>query len=634
MCGIAGIIPLNTSRTDHSAGEKMLQNALAAMHHRGPDACRIVQAGRNLLGHNRLSILDLSEKAAQPMTDASGRYIITFNGEIFNYKDLRHELNKKGITFNSDSDTEVLLQMLILEGEKCLNKLNGFFAFVFVDTHTNSGILVRDRFGEKPLWYHQDENSLVFASELKGLRALGIPSEIDPTSLALLLQFSYIPAPHSIFKGVSKMMPGELIRFENHQITTKTWYQIHDSDQIKDLREASSQLHNLLDDAVKLRLHADVPVGCFLSGGVDSSIVAYLAKKHKSDLQTFSIGFSDVPYLDESHYSTEVAAHLGTTHHVIDVTSQMMIEEAAKIWDILDEPFADSSAIAGYILAKHTRRQVTVSLSGDGADELFGGYNKHAALARSMQTSISHSLIKMSLPLLKYFPKGRTGKISNLTRKLSRYAEGLDLSLKDRYELWASFSDPKLSGGLVKNYNELDKKGRLNQYLSVIRDNDMNSLLVADQKLVLPNDMLTKVDITSMACSLEVRPPFMDFRVVEFANRLSADFKINEGKRKVILKEAFGKMLPESVFNRWKQGFEVPLEQWLLTWMKPLVLKHLSASEAGAFQYLERGEVRKVLDSFYNKKQSGHASLIYSMLTFAMWLEQQKISLPASLPEH
>jgi len=625
MCGIAGFIPLKDSEINLTAREKMLQNALSAMHHRGPDHQTIRAAGQYVFGHNRLSILDLTEKANQPMSDDSGRYWLTFNGEIFNYLTLRKELTGKGVIFNSNSDTEVLLQILIHEGEQGLNKLNGFFAFVFVDTLTNSGIIVRDRFGEKPLWYHQNDSGLVFASELKGLQELGIPTEIDPTSLSLLLQLSYIPAPHSIYKGIYKLMPGQLIHFGQEGISKKSWYQIPEKDKISDSANASVQLETLLEDAVKIRLQADVPVGCFLSGGVDSSIVAYLAKKHKSDLRTFSLGFPDVPYLDESNYANEVAKHLGTIHEVLNVTSIMMVEEAENIWGKLDEPFADSSAIAGHILAKKTREYVNVALSGDGADELFAGYNKHAALLRSMNASSGNTLLKGLSPLLKNLPTGRTGFIPNLIRKVSKFSEGLKLPLKERYLLWASFSEAEHLGSLVRNASSEEKTNRLDFYLNVIKENDFNSLLKADQKLVLPNDMLTKVDITSMANSLEVRPPFMDFHVVEFANRLDSELKINADQRKIILQKTFGKFLPDSVFTRRKQGFEVPLELWLQTWMKPLVIKYVESTDAKSAQYLNQNQVKAILDLFYSKGKNQHATLIYSMLVFSMWLEKQKI---------
>lgn len=625
MCGIAGFISKNDSELNVQEKEKMLRNALNSMLHRGPDHQNIRKAGKNLFGHNRLSILDLSENANQPMCDKSGRFWLTYNGEIFNYLTLRKDLEDKGIQFDSESDTEVLLQLLIQEGADCLNKLNGFFAFAFVDIQNNTGILARDRFGEKPLWYYQTQNEIVFASELKALIELGIPKEIDSSSLALLLQFSYIPAPQSIYKGIFKLLPGEMLQFGAEGFQNKTWYKPSYQDKNSDLQSASVQLENLLDDAVKIRLQADVPVGCFLSGGVDSSIVAYLAKKHKNDLKTFSVGFPDVPFLDESSFANEVARHLETNHEVISVSAEMMMSEAEKIWDILDEPFADSSAIATYILARKTREHVTVALSGDGADELFAGYNKHAALLRSMNPTFGNSFLSILSPILRNLPIGRIGFVTNKIRKAVKFTDGLRLPLIERYLLWASFSNQKLSENVVIGLDKQDKKSRLLSYTNLIRENDFNSLLIADQKLILPNDMLTKVDVTSMACSLEVRPPFIDYRIVEFANHLDSRLKINANQRKIILRKTFGKYLPESVFNRKKQGFEVPLELWLQTWMKPLVLKFVGSPDARSARFLDQKQVQNILNLFYSNGKTQHASLIYSMLVFSMWLEKQKV---------
>jgi asparagine synthase (glutamine-hydrolysing) len=385
MCGITGIYAFNMVGR---VSMIHLVNATQALGHRGPDFQNTIHDEAVGLGHRRLSVIDPSPEGHQPMTDASGRYSLIYNGEIYNYRELRQQLEQNGITFRGNSDTEVLLQLLIREKEQALDKLNGFFAFALYDREKGSIFMARDRFGIKPLYYYSDNDRFLFASELKSILAYGIEKDYDYEALFTFLQLNYIPAPRSIFRKVKKLMPGEYLYIDREKFQKKLYYaQPVPQKMAENLSYTDQQqkLSELLDQAVRERLVADVPLGSFLSGGIDSSVIAMLAARHKEDFHTFSIGYSDEPYFDETRYAESVAKKIGSHHHVFKLSGQDLLQQADHVLRHLDEPFADSSAIAVNILSKETRKHVTVALSGDGADELFGGYNKHAAYMRLME---------------------------------------------------------------------------------------------------------------------------------------------------------------------------------------------------------------------------------------------------------
>lgn len=624
MCGIAGSYRFDPKENSNGISDIAIQNALQKMDHRGPDFRAVKEFHSCILGHNRLSILDLSVLGNQPMSDESGRYWISFNGEIFNHPDLRKDLEKTGVHFKSTTDTEVLLHLLIQQGEFALSLLNGFFAFAFYDSQNHELLIGRDRFGEKPLWYFSDHRAIHFASELKALRCFDIATDIDQISLSLYLQFGYIPAPQSIYKNVLKLEPGHLIHCKNGTITTKEWYTNGKFTWLeKDPTEIIKHVRHLMQDAVNIRTKADVPVGCFLSGGVDSSIVALLASGKKEQLQTFSVAFNDLPFLDETQYAVEVAKYIDSQHEVIRINSFDLHQEITNVWNQLDEPFSDSSSIAVSLLSSKVSKYVKVALSGDGADEIFGGYNKHAAILRSMSRKNPNSILPFLLPVMNVLPTGRQSKVSNRLRQLKKYAQGIDLNLKERYILWSSWASESICEMLSTQEVSVRRGARLNQFVCDIIDDDFNSILIADQKLVLANDMLVKVDLMSMMHSLEVRAPFLDHRLVEFVNALPVQFKIDNTHRKILLRDSFAKELPESVFNRPKKGFEVPLEKWLRNELKEMVFEHLSAGNLTSQEYLKKDVVEFILNSFYKKGKNEYSHLIYSLLTFEYWYRNQ-----------
>ncbi|HNR56353.1 MAG TPA: asparagine synthase (glutamine-hydrolyzing), partial [Flavobacteriales bacterium] len=377
MCGIAG-----TFQIDHAlpaTGER-IHAALQCIAHRGPDDEGIHTEGSAVLGQRRLSIIDTSSAGHQPFTDEGGRYTITFNGEVFNFQTLRADLEAQGHTFRSHSDTEVILRLYTLKGPAFLHDLNGFFAFAIHDKETDSLFLARDRYGVKPLLWSEVDGRFLFASELRSLLALGATREQDPVSARQYFAYYYIPAPHTVFKGSHKLLPGHCMHVDKSGVRVERWYDVvAASKQVPKRTDPGQTLFQLMDDAVRLRLIADVPVGAFLSGGVDSSIVSALAARHHKHLHTFSIGYADDPFFDESRYAEEVARHIKSDHHTFKLTREELAANYTKLLAATDEPFADSSALPSFMLCERTRKHVTVAVSGDGADEVFGGYTKHQA---------------------------------------------------------------------------------------------------------------------------------------------------------------------------------------------------------------------------------------------------------------
>lgn len=626
MCGITGVFAFNLvgkfNKIHTAAATKSLEK-------RGPDFHNVYLDEMVGLGHRRLSIIDTSAIAHQPMWDESERYCIVFNGEIFNYRELKQELSAKGISFFSQSDTEVLLKLYILEKEKCLNKLNGFFAFCIYDKQEQSFFVSRDRYGIKPLLYLFDENKFLFASEMKSIIHYGIEKDLDYSSLYSYLQLNYIPAPNTIFKKVKKLLPGHYLKIVNGQLSMVNYYEIpFDKDRANKISydAAKQKLKELLEASVKRRLVSDVPLGAFLSGGIDSSVVTGLASKHKPDLHTFSIGFKDEKFFDETEYARLVAGHFKTEHTVFSLTNNDLYEHVHSILDYIDEPFADSSAINVYILSRETRKHATVALSGDGADELLAGYNKHAAFHRIINKGWKENLVSSLLPLWQLLPHSRNSPFGNKARQLARFADGMNLSSKERYWRWAGFADEQSAMDL---FSEKSKENLLmDDYLnlkseilkSIPEQESINDILLTDTKLVLPNDMLTKVDLMSMANGLEVRVPFLDYEVVNFIFSLPDEFKINSTIRKRILQDTFKDLLPAQLYNRPKKGFEVPLLKWFRKEMKSLIMEDLLSKriieEQGIFNYAEIEKLKRQL--FSSNPGDVHAR-IWGLIVFQWW---------------
>lgn len=628
MCGITGIFAFNLVGKFNKIHTAAATQALAS---RGPDYHNVYLDDWVGLGHRRLSIIDTSAIAHQPMWDESKRYGIIFNGEIFNYRELKQELEAKGISFFSQSDTEVLLKLFILEKEKCLNKLNGFFAFCIYDKQEQSFFIARDRYGIKPLLYLHDEHKFLFASEMKAIIQYGIEKDLDYSSLFTYLQLNYIPAPQTIFCKVKKLLPGHYLTIVKGQLSMHRYYAIpYDSVKANSnaisYEAAKQKLKDLLEASVKRRLVADVPLGTFLSGGIDSSVITGLAAKHKSNLHTFSIGFKDEKFFDETEYARLVANHFKTEHTVFSLTNVNLYEHVHAILDYLDEPFADSSAINVYILSRETRKHATVALSGDGADELLAGYNKHEAFHRVLHKGWKKNLVSALHPLWKVMPQSRSNPWANKARQLARFAEGMKLSSQERYWRWAGFVDEKTALSL---FSEKSRAGLLMEDYSTTKSEllksipeheSINDILYTDMGMVLSNDMLTKVDLMSMANSLEVRVPFLDYEVVNFLFSLPVEFKINSGIRKRILQDSFQDILPQQLYNRPKKGFEVPLLKWFRKEMKSLIADDLLSKkfieEQGIFNY---PEIEKLTRQLFSSSPGDVHARIWGLIVFQHW---------------
>ncbi len=632
MCGITGIYAYNEVGKFHMIN---LASATDTLRQRGPNAGQTEIFSRVGLGHRRLSIIDTSADGNQPMQDASKRYTIVFNGEIYNYRELRKELEVKGVSFHSATDTEVLLYLYIHEGAACLQKLNGFFAFAVYDEAQDHLFVARDRLGIKPLLYYQDEDKVIFASEMKSILAYGLTKELDYNSLYQYLQFNYIPAPHTILKHVKKLLPGhylEVSKAHDPRLQISQYYQIpfeedHLNPEQLSYAQQQQKLEALLERSVQRRLVADVPLGAFLSGGIDSSVITALASRHVEKLNTFSIGYRDEPFYDETAYARLVAEKFKTEHTVFSLTNQDLYQHLFNILDYLDEPFADSSAIPVYILSKETKKKATVALSGDGADEIFSGYNKHMAAWRSMYPGSAERMVGALHPLWQSLPKSRGSFLSNKVRQLQRFSKGVQLTPKERYIQWATFLAPDAAARLLSNEalekvdfeNQETRLNHIARYISNEKET-INQWLYTDAHLVLPNDMLTKVDLMSMANGLEVRVPFLDHEVVAFAFQLPAESKINRRMKKRIVQDTFRHILPEKLYRRPKHGFEVPLLGWFRAELKSKITEDLLADPFIEEQNIFDPEgIRQLKAKLFSSNPEDVHATVWALVVFQWW---------------
>jgi asparagine synthase (glutamine-hydrolysing) len=622
MCGITGIYTFEPQQAELLGKAKA---SVATLNLRGPEFSAVHTEEKVALGHARLSIIDLSTAANQPMQDVTGRYTIVFNGEIYNYRPLREQLIKKGLPLKTNSDTETLLYLYIIEGEKCLEKLHGFFAFAVYDNKEDELFIARDRMGIKPLVFYRCRGFLAFASEMKALLEYPVPRTIDQTSLNQYFQFNYIPSPFTIFENVEKLSPGQFLKIKKGKLEHGVYYSIpyNRSRLITDGYDGVQEnIRHLLEESVKERMISDVPLGAFLSGGIDSSVIVAEASKFTNNLNTFSIGYKDEPYFDETHYAALVAEKFKTNHTVFKLSNNDLFEHLDNVLDYIDEPFADSSALAVYILSKHTRKKVTVALSGDGADELFSGYNKHMAHYRALYKGGATGLVKNGLPLWRTLPKSRNGKFSNLFRQLERFGTGLTLGPQDRYWMWASLlSEDNATCLLAKRSSLQELKQRKNQITKhILNAESINDILFTDMQLVLVSDMLHKVDSMSMANSLEVRTPFLDHRLVDYVFSLDEKFKISPKMKKKVLQDAYRNVLPPELYKRPKHGFEVPLLKWFQgEFNEKLKKEYLNADfiqEQGVFN---QSWINNCLQKLHSSNPGDVHANIWALTVFQHW---------------
>lgn len=621
MCGIAGIIAKDQVGQSNIS---FIGKATDKLHFRGPDSKGIFTDKNIGIGHARLSIIDTSDGASQPFHSHDGRYVIVFNGEIYNYKELRKPLESLGVNFKTSSDTEVLLYHLIENGKEGINDLNGFFAFSLYDKKTESFIIARDRFGIKPLHLYQDDHQIIFGSEMKALFAFPIIKKLNYSSLQLYLKFNYVPQPFSILEHCSKLEPGFLIEIDKKfNITKHQYYKVDFKDNnynITTYKKAKDNLRKVLEESVVKRLVSDVPIGAFLSGGIDSSVIVSLASKNTQSLNTFSIGYKDEPMFDETKYAKLVADKFKTNHTAFQLTNDDLFNQLDQVLDYTDEPFADSSGLAVNILSMNTKKKATVALSGDGADEIFSGYNKHMAEFIARSGGLKNKMVVAGKPIWEVLPKSRNTKIGNLNRQLLRFSKGVQKGNKERYWDWAGI----LSDDNALKYLKQSPDQFQSMKDSILGENllssDYNGVLIQDVNQVLVGDMLTKVDLNSMNNSLEVRVPFLDHNVVDFAFSIPSELKIGKGIKKKILQETFRPDLPEEIFNRPKHGFEVPLLKWFNGELNETIRNQYLAKDFIEHQGIfDSNETGKLLNKLKSSNPEDAAATTWALIVFQHW---------------
>jgi asparagine synthase (glutamine-hydrolysing) len=600
MCGIFGKISYN----GQPIPKELLQKMCNSFTHRGPDDDGIYinnQAGRSSknanvgLGHTRLSIIDLSGAGHQPMSNEDQSVWVTYNGEIYNFREIRIELQRRGHTFKSNTDTEVIVHLYEEDGIDAVRRLNGMFVFAIWDEKVGRLHICRDRIGIKPLVYYWDGKTFAFASEIKALLCdPNIPRELNHDALQLYLSFNYVPAPYTIFKNISKLEPGCYLTSQNEALAIEKYWEApgqvdEDLSFLAPERQekiVKANLRELLSNAVRSRMISDVPLGAFLSGGIDSSIIVALMAQHSSQsVKTFSIGFEDDPLFDETHFASEVANRYRTDHHEFKLTQQDMLDVLVDVLSSFDEPFGDSSAVPTFIVSRETKKHVTVALSGDGGDELFAGYRSYLGPYWYPRYAAIPSIIRSGLieRVVDRLPDSRDSQILEYIRRLKKFVKGARGNLAERVlSLKEVFPKDIRQSILLKNgQKSADEQfdpalAWVQSLLNYYRNDELNSILFSDFKDSLPGDMLTKVDWMSMQNSLEVRVPFLDHRVVELAFKMPSSLKLRNGQGKYILKETFKDLLPASLHDRPKAGFEVPISRWLKTDLKFLVEQYLA----------------------------------------------------------
>ena len=622
MCGIAGA---TRSMLGDNPG-RVLNQMNEVMVHRGPDAGDLFYDDNIGLCHRRLSIIDLSDDGKQPMKNDDGRYVIVFNGEIYNFLELREELKEAGIKFRTSTDTEVLLYTYIEYGIDCLQKIRGMYAFTIWDKKKKELFLVRDRIGKKPLYYFYDGKNIAFASEIKSILQIpGINKKIDTTAVIDYLKYLYIPHPKSIYENIYKLEPGHFLIYKDGEINIEQYWDIDFSKPLSNnADDIAGQLLSIISDSVKTRLISDVPLGAFLSGGIDSSAVVALMAKIKSEpVKTCTIGFNESKY-DESGYAKDFARQNHTEHHEYNVKNEVASLIKKLVWHF-DEPFADSSMVPTYHVSRLAKETVTVAVSGDGGDESFGGYEKYSIdqMENRVRNLVPRSILNLLSSMFGNYKKGVGKKIHSLAHAaMMSPAEGFYVTntFSDDFLLSRLLADPVLKA--TQGYNSYEHTYRY--YKKANGEDHLSKILYTDLKSYLPGDILVKVDRMSMANSLEVRSPLLDHKVIEFAAKIPSILKVNGGSKKIILKDTFRKILSQEIMNRKKHGFEVPLENWFRVELKQMAHDYLFARE-----YMNDFFNVAILKEIWEKHQEGkvnYGTNIWALFIFSLWFEEFMIS--------
>lgn len=625
MCGICGVVG--------KADEHLIKSMLGRIAHRGPDNEGVyvseTSAGSVGLGHRRLSIIDLSPAGHEPMTDSAGELWLTYNGEIYNFKEVRRELERLGYGFRSESDAEVIIYAYREWGRDCLERLNGMFAFALWDARDETLLLARDRLGIKPLYYADTPAGFAFASEIKALLAIpGLERAVDLAALDQFMTFLWTPDPKTIFKGVSKLPPGHALVYRNGQAEVFEYWDLEFEEDDK-LQEADwiERVREQVTRSARAQMVSDVPLGAFLSGGLDSSaLVALMSEGGQRKLTTYTFGFrsDDLRYdilEDDVKYARRVGEQFKTDYHEA-LLEPSVIDLLPKLVYHMDEPVADPAIITSYLICRAARERLTVLISGMGGDEVFAGYPRHLAVKLAEVYNLVPAFV--SRPLVAALPGGRPGRFTALFRNTKKLARSAALPLRERYLGFGTYftSDDKRElyrGELAREASKFDPYGEHHRYFDRVADQDfINQMLYVDMKTFLPCLNLTYTDKTSMAASMEVRVPFLDHELVEMAARIPARLKLKGLTRKYILKRAAESWLPAEIIHRKKAGFSAPLRAWLVRDLRDMVEDLLSESNVRSRGLFNYAAVRNLIDDNLSGREDNSLK-VFQLLTLELW---------------
>ena len=621
MCGIAGIVG--------EENKELITQMIKEVRHRGPDDMGVFLDKNISLGHARLSIIDLSQKGRQPMSNENGNLWITFNGEIYNFREIRNELEKKGYAFKSGTDTEVIIYAYEEYGEECVSKLTGMFAFAIWDADKKKLFAARDRFGIKPFYYYCGDNLLVFGSEIKSiLLHPRIKKEVNKEAIPYFMGYEYVPAPHTLFRGIKKLLPGHTLTHQDNNILIKKYWDINFTEELTNEKEICEKLYQEIESAVERHLISDVPLGVFLSGGIDSStIVSIVSKKIGKQLNTFSLGYNlgnDGGY-SELDYAQQVADFFGTNHKEI-IMGSPTIEDFRDIIRYLDEPMTDFATVPSYFLYKESRKKVKVCLSGEGGDELFAGYDRFlASKYDKYYTKIPVCFRKKIITPIVTNLKDRPEK-KGIVNIAKRIVCGSDMDKKGRHIRWQYFVNSNMSENLYS-----DELKNTESYLDAFKPvqkfydgcgkcTQLSKEQYIDLKLTMADSVLVKVDRMSMANSLEVRVPFLDHKLAEFSARIHSKLKLKGRTTKYILKKTMANKLQKNILSRPKQGYSFPIKLWLRNELKSDMYSLINDSEIIS-QNFNKHFINKLIEQHLNKKQN-HSHILWALMNLELWHSQ------------
>jgi asparagine synthase (glutamine-hydrolysing) len=624
MCGICGIAFRDSKRPVERA---VLKKMCDSMIHRGPDDDGQAVANSVGLGMRRLSIIDLST-GHQPLSNEDGTVMIVFNGEIYNYREIRRNLELLGHRFRTTSDTESIVHGYEAWGRGVCEHLNGMFAFALWDQRRRKLFLARDRLGIKPLYYYQDHEKFIFGSEIKAiLQHPNLQKTIDPMALSNYLTFEYIPSPRSVFNEIRKLEPGHRLTWEAGRIQIEPYWLLEPKENPLEEINARERLAQLFEDSVRLRLVSDVPLGAFLSGGIDSSIlVSQMAKLMNIPVKTFSIGFEESSY-NELRYARSVAQMYHTDHHEFTLKEADALALTDKLVTFLDEPFGDFSIFPTYLVSKMARGHVTVCLSGDGGDELFAGYDAYRAhvfdrkfyhcFPKAVKQHIFNNLAKVLSP---------TEKKKGAINSYKRFIEGTRLPKSLLHARWMIFLQEMerkqlLSKEIQRDIETEDPYDFIHRHARITNGlDDITRTGYVDVKTYLVDNILVKVDRMSMATSLEARVPYLDHRIVEFAFSLPPQYKMRGFHTKILLKKTFWDRLPSEVQNRDKQGFSIPIKNWICNELKPKMLELLDVRRLDQQGFFQSGYITQMVDEHINGIEN-HSHKLWALMVFQQWFD-------------